>query len=318
MDKKEKISVAMATYNGAEYLEEQLESIRTQTLPPDELIICDDRSKDNTVEVAKKYIQEHNLSDSWKVYVNEENLGYADNFHKAAKLTTGDMIFFSDQDDTWRKDKIEIMMGIMGEHPDCAVLCTDYYPWYVGENAPEAPKAVLDRMPDNGILEKITLSKRSIYIGALGCCMCARRSFYDSIDAYWFDGWAQDDRMWRMSQCADGCYILHSNLVNHRIHANNTSTFGKYHTIEKRVKLFTEMRMADEQMLKRLLDNSANDGKQNRYGQITQKHIRMMELRIELIQKRKIMNSLLLLRYIAYYERIKSFMVEIYMALKGR
>lgn len=313
MDKKEKISVAMATYNGAEYLEEQLESIRTQTLPPDELIICDDRSKDNTVEVAKKYIQEHNLSDSWKVYVNEENLGYADNFHKAAKLTTGDMIFFSDQDDTWRKDKIEIMMGIMGEHPDCAVLCTDYYPWYVGENAPEAPKAVLDRMPDNGILEKITLSKRSIYIGALGCCMCARRSFYDSIDAYWFDGWAQDDRMWRMSQCADGCYILHSNLVNHRIHANNTSTFGKYHTIEKRVKLFTEMRMADEQMLL-YLEGHVREQKEIH---MLKRHISMMKLRIDLLANKHIYNEFKLLGYLDLYEKKKSFLVEVFLAVKG-
>ena len=46
-----KISVAMATYNGAQYIEEQLESIRIQTMPVDEVRICDDGSLDDTVEV---------------------------------------------------------------------------------------------------------------------------------------------------------------------------------------------------------------------------------------------------------------------------
>ena len=46
---KVKISVVIASYNGSEFLVEQLDSIRSQTLPPDELIICDDLSKDNTV-----------------------------------------------------------------------------------------------------------------------------------------------------------------------------------------------------------------------------------------------------------------------------
>ena len=58
---KVKISVVIASYNGAEFLVEQLESIRNQTMPPDELIICDDRSKDDTVRVAEEYIKGHAL-----------------------------------------------------------------------------------------------------------------------------------------------------------------------------------------------------------------------------------------------------------------
>ena len=54
-------SVAMATYNGAEYVVEQLESIRTQSMPVDEVIIHDDRSTDDTVAIVEKYIREHGL-----------------------------------------------------------------------------------------------------------------------------------------------------------------------------------------------------------------------------------------------------------------
>ncbi len=312
---KIKISVVIASYNGAEYLVEQLESIRTQTLPPDELIICDDRSKDNTVEVAETYIKEHKLEGLWRVTVNEQNMGYADNFDHAAKQAAGDLIFFSDQDDVWNTDKIEIMTGIMEEHHECKVLCTDYVPWYTGENAPQAPKSVMERMPDNGVLENVRLKKKSVYIGALGCCMCVRREFYTDICSYRFHGWAQDDRMWKMAQCEPGgCLILHRNLIKHRIHGNNTSTYGKYHTVERRVKLFSEMLEAEKQMLKYLEDKKAD----KKDIKLINKHISMMGKRIDLIKNRKLLKTVPLIGYLSYYERKKSYLVEIYMALKSK
>ena len=307
-----KISVVIASYNGAEFLVEQLESIRNQTMPPDELIICDDRSKDATVKVAEEYINGHNLGEKWRVTVNEHNMGYADNFDNAAKQASGELIYFSDQDDVWNLKKIEIMTKIMGEHPECKVLCSDYIPWYTGENAPQAPKSVTDRMPDNGVLEKINLKKRSIYIGALGCCMCVRRDFYKSISSYHFSGWAQDDRMWKMAQCAHGCLILHKNLIKHRIHGNNTSTYGKYHTVERRVKLFSDIAEAEKQMLRYQKDNKA----ETKEIKLIKKHIAMMEKRISLIRDRKIFKIFSLIRYLPYYERKKSYLVELYMVLK--
>lgn len=311
---KVKISVVIASYNGAEFLIEQLDSIRNQTMPPDELIICDDRSKDDTVKVAEKYINENNLVKSWRIIVNEHNMGYADNFDNAAKQASGELIFFSDQDDVWNPDKIELMTKIMDEHPKCKVLCSDYTPWYTGENPPQAPKSVIDRMPDNGVLEEVVLKKKSVYIGALGCCMCVRRQFYSDISSYRFNGWAQDDRMWKMAQCAHGCLILHKNLIKHRIHGNNTSTYGKYHTVERRVKLFSDMLEAEKQMLKYLSDNKA----EKKEIKLIERHISMMEKRIVLLRERKLFKSVSLIRFLPYYERKKSFLVEIYMALKSK
>lgn len=311
---KVKISVVIASYNGAEFLIEQLDSIRNQTMPPDELIICDDRSKDDTVKVAEKYINENNLVKSWRIIVNEHNMGYADNFDNAAKQASGELIFFSDQDDVWNPNKIELMTKIMDEHPKCKVLCSDYTPWYTGENPPQAPKSVIDRMPDNGVLEEVVLKKKSVYIGALGCCMCVRRQFYSDISLYRFNGWAQDDRMWKMAQCAHGCLILHKNLIKHRIHGNNTSTYGKYHTVERRVKLFSDMLEAEKQMLKYLSDNKA----EKKEIKLIERHISMMEKRIVLLRERKLFKSVSLIRFLPYYERKKSFLVEIYMALKSK
>ena len=308
-----KISVVIASYNGGVYIEEQLDSIRNQTLPPDELIICDDCSTDNTVEIVEQYIKKYNLEEKWSISVNEKNLGYADNFDQVALKANGSLIFFSDQDDVWEPDKIEIMTGIMDKYPECKVLCTDYTPWYTSENAPKAPKSITSKMPNNGILEHIELKKKSVYIGALGCCMCVRKGFYHDIQGYRFNGWAQDDRMWKMALCAHGCLILHKNLVRHRIHENNTATYGKYHTVERRVKLFTDMVEAEKKMLKYLEDNKAD----KKEIAIVKKHISMMEKRISLISDRKLLKCIPLIGYLSYYERTKSYLVEIYITLKG-
>ena len=309
-----KISVVMATYNGEKYLREQLDSIRLQTRPVDELIMCDDGSADNTVAIAQQYVAEHNLSESWKMVVNEKNLGYANNFDKVTLLASGDLIFFADQDDVWNEDKVQIMADIMAEHEDCQVLCTDYVPWFYGENAQNAPKKVLDKMPDNGVLEKVSIAPKSLYIGAIGCCMCVRGEFYHAIRDYWFDGWAQDDRMWKLAQCVDGCYILHKNLMKHRLHGNNTSTYGKYHTVEKRVKLFEHMLHANEKM-KDMLEEKKASSKEVR---IVKKHIDMMKNRIILLRDRKILKSIKLLGYLSFYQNLKSYLVEVYLVIRGK
>lgn len=106
--KKKTVSIAMCTYNGGKFLKEQLVSILSQTHQPDEIIICDDQSQDNTVDLAESILSEWN--GKWQVIVNDENIGFKKNFQKAMSLCTGDIIFLSDQDDVWSFDKIEKML----------------------------------------------------------------------------------------------------------------------------------------------------------------------------------------------------------------
>ena len=86
-----RISVALCTYNGGLFLEEQLDSIFTQTLPVDEVIICDDCSNDNTVEIIQKYMVKY--PSVIQLYINEKQLKTIKNFEKAISLTTADYIF---------------------------------------------------------------------------------------------------------------------------------------------------------------------------------------------------------------------------------
>lgn len=93
----------MPTYNGGKYLREQLDSIYAQTLLPDEVIVVDDCSTDDTIEVLEEYRIKYGL----KYFRNEQNLGYNKNFEKAITLCSGDYIFLCDQDDVWLPTKIE-------------------------------------------------------------------------------------------------------------------------------------------------------------------------------------------------------------------
>lgn len=100
-----KISVALCTYNGEKFLQEQLNSILKQTVNVNEIIVCDDLSTDKTKEVLDSYAKYYpNL---FKIYHNEKNLRSNKNFEKAIKSTSGDYIFLSDQDDIWKENKVE-------------------------------------------------------------------------------------------------------------------------------------------------------------------------------------------------------------------
>lgn len=120
---KNSISIALATYNGEKYLAEQLQSFCAQTRLPDELIVCDDCSNDETLKII--YAFKKQAPFSVKVYVNSNNLGYIQNFSKALSLCTGDIIFLSDQDDVWLPHKIEKMIQYFDLNPDIQLLVHD-------------------------------------------------------------------------------------------------------------------------------------------------------------------------------------------------
>lgn len=115
-----KISVAMATYNGAKYIREQLDSLKSQQLEPHELVVCDDGSSDGTVDVVQKFADVAPFR--VRIYENETNLGYADNFLKAARLCEGDWVAFCDQDDVWLPHKLSDCASEIESHPDLMMV----------------------------------------------------------------------------------------------------------------------------------------------------------------------------------------------------
>lgn len=98
------ISIAMGTYNGGKYIQEQLDSFASQVCLPYELVVCDDGSTDNTVDIVRNFAATAGFP--VHVYQNEQNLGFSNNFIKCATLCKGDWIAFSDQDDVWFPEKL--------------------------------------------------------------------------------------------------------------------------------------------------------------------------------------------------------------------
>jgi len=118
-----RVSVAMCTHQGERFLEEQLQSVAGQTHPPDELVICDDASTDETVEIVKRF--QSSMSFPVRLAVNEQRLGYAKNFEKAIKLCEGDVIFLADQDDVWYSDKLSAQLQVFAGSPNVGAVFTD-------------------------------------------------------------------------------------------------------------------------------------------------------------------------------------------------
>lgn len=110
------ISIVMATYNGSKYLKEQLDSIIQQSLLPDEILISDDGSKDDTMLILQEWHKEMKQSHpeiQIRIQQNEVNKGYIRNFIDTILESKGDFVFLADQDDIWMENKIKDMVTLM-------------------------------------------------------------------------------------------------------------------------------------------------------------------------------------------------------------
>jgi glycosyltransferase involved in cell wall biosynthesis len=110
------ISVALCTYNGEEFLPKQLESIKQQTMPVHELVVCDDGSRDTTLAILEKFQQ--SVSFPVHIHQNTINLGSSKNFEQCLQKCSGEIIFLCDQDDVWMPNKVETMVGYLATHND--------------------------------------------------------------------------------------------------------------------------------------------------------------------------------------------------------
>jgi len=118
----------MCTYNGERFLADQLESIAAQSRPPGELVVCDDRSTDSTVDLIRQFAQSAPFP--VRIHVNPVNLGSSakgitKNFEQASQLCVGELIAFCDQDDAWMPGKLEHMARTMEENPRAGGVFSD-------------------------------------------------------------------------------------------------------------------------------------------------------------------------------------------------
>ena len=232
-----RISVAMTTYNGAKFLAAQLQSLLDQTRQPDEVVICDDRSQDDTVEIAKRFISENRL-DHWRVLENGTNLGYVRNFRRAMAAATGDIVFLSDQDDIWCADKLAVMLAVMEQNPQIEALVCGYSVIDAeGKKMEPQPPKFYVPSPGSGELSRMRSGKVLYANMAQGCAGAYRRSIVDAYcRAEECNVIAHDWALHMLAYERKGLYFLNRELIQYRIHTNNTTgtvSLGRVDTLQK-------------------------------------------------------------------------------------
>ena len=212
-----KCSVVLSTYNGEKYIKEQLDSLYIQSRQIDEVIISDDCSHDNTVEIIENYVKEKKLN-NWKLYQNETNKGWKKNFKDLILVAQNDVIFPCDQDDIWDKYKIEKMMNILENNNSIHFLASDFEPLYEsGARIISQPKQ------SSELLEQIPFDHNFCQIARPGCTMAFRKEFIHKIKPIWEDWYPHDAFLWTEAVLHKVGFIVHDKLIMYRRHSDNAT-----------------------------------------------------------------------------------------------
>lgn len=218
------VSVVMCTYNGAPYLIEQLDSIAAQSAPPDEVIVVDDASTDETPALLRDYAARSPLR--IRLHVNSVNLGYRKNFAQAMSLASGDLLFLCDQDDTWHPDKIRVFREAFAAAPSAALAYGDSN---LVDSALAPLGTTLWQLLGVSSAERAQLAGDAGFEIAVrrgnffcGCSMAMTRDFRDL--ALPFPETVPHD-LWlgNLASALGGLVLVDTPLLNYRQHAAQTS-----------------------------------------------------------------------------------------------
>ncbi len=274
------ISVIMATYNGEKYIRQQLDSIINQTILADEIIICDDFSSDSTMDILKEYqLRYPNI----RVSQNEINLGFTKNFWNLIHNAKGEYIVFSDQDDLWHENKLEIIKNILDNEKQILALNTALS--FIDYKGNKINNYKLLKNKNNGKLRQIDFCEFVNSPRYLGMAMAIRRKLLDLVEVENIEMIHAHD--WFLNQTAaynKSMYFLDLVLTDYRLHDNNTygSSANKENgkIIDSRLRVIEdEIRLSE--ILKKLYGKSA-------YRVFLLKHNEAMLKRRELFCKKKI------------------------------
>jgi len=218
-------SIALCTYNGERHLKSQLESILNQTTPPDELIICDDASEDNSVEIIENF--RNHAPFSVRIHKNRVNLGYVKNFEKAISLCTEDIVFLCDHDDVWAPTKISTVLASFQSDPEVGLVIHNFTN-IDGQGQPyfQTPEKYGERgllsaaLPDELRLNSIQPFLLPHSRAWCGCMLAFRQSFSNLLLPI-FPGKGHDDWILKILAPLTDIQFIDQALIQYRIHEHN-------------------------------------------------------------------------------------------------
>lgn len=204
------ISIAMATYNGAQWLAGQLASFAAQTRLPDELVVTDDNSSDGSDRIVKDFAATAPFP--VRFTRNPIRRGFNGNFAAAIGLARADVIFISDQDDVWYPDKIERVMSRFANDPGCLCVTND--------------QAIADadgRLTGRTVLGNVrAIARQDSWYGP-GCCTAFSRALLPIVMPMPGDVVAYDHWINMLAEATGTRAILDAPLQLYRRHDQNAS-----------------------------------------------------------------------------------------------
>ena len=223
------ISVALCTYNGARFIEEQLLSILNQRIPINEIIIRDDGSSDATLPLIQSIAQAH-PEIIWDIKQNPETIGITKNFESALLACRGDIVFLSDQDDLWAVEKTQMIIDYMILHPESSLVFSDAELIDETGNAISG-KTLFDACGLRDLLvawrDGLQFEIENVLQRLLGATFAVRRDFlrrclpfHPNVQNY------HDGQLAMQSVVDDCCGYLDQCLIKYRIHSNNVVGLG--------------------------------------------------------------------------------------------
>lgn len=201
------VSVCIATFNGGKYIEQQISSILPQLKKDDQVIISDDSSTDNTLEIIESF------NDSRITVIPGQKFhSPIFNFENALKNATGDYIFLCDQDDVWEDNKVDVMLHYLSKY--CMVIsnCS-----IIDGNGKQIRESYYSTVPHGCLVRNL------IHNHYLGCCMAFRRELLDI--ALPFPSKIAMHDIW-LGLCAamkNSVLFIPDKLIKYRRHGNNAS-----------------------------------------------------------------------------------------------
>lgn len=292
------ISVVISTYNGENFIEEQLESIYVQTVQPDEVVIRDDGSNDKTVKICKNFIKRNNCK-NWKLVENQVNLGWAENFMEGFRQSESDIIFPCDQDDIWMVNKIESMSRIIEANKNIDLLIAGYIKQIEHDGDKQKETKMFTKQ-----LRKLPFNEKIIFVDYPGCVYCFRKSFFETIVPYSFNGYPHDALLLRMGKLLGTAYYYDIPIIYWRRHDNNATgkPVRQNQEMQKRIKYYIDCLI---QMENYCLNHEGFEIQKS----LIEENIIFYKTRLNAFQKRKIFgkNSLIsCIKYLKFYPQPKS------------
>lgn len=263
-----KIGVILATYNGEKFIEEQLQSILNQTIIPDEIIISDAGSTDKTVKICKSLLEHHD-NVSAKFILHDSIVPVTRNFECALEESTADYIFFCDQDDVWKREKIEVVIKkLISENAIMAF--TDAY---VVDESLQGNTSLWDVLNyrNNGT---VYLKNDSSFINRLiksnvvaGMCLCIDASLKEQVLPF-SENSLHDAWIAFVSILYGNVIAIKEQMTYYRQHSNNevgakplASQSLRQSNVEKRIDFIEKRKKLFEDVLKCINSNDTKNWK---------------------------------------------------------